>query len=273
MKYLSLWILIMSTQAMAVSFKVATYNMQGWIDTGPLRQKKLNQFFDSQKIMDDVSVIMVQESIENLPLSTTAQLAKEMGWKSYSRKRVSDHEGLGFIYQKDLDVIKIEELQIQAKDSDSDYSRMALSMQFKLKSMGNVRLINTHLAHLERMGPTRKKQLSEIVGWIKTLEDKNPSELIIFGGDFNTGPKETYYQEEFKNLSETTYKFVHAPSTGANFTWVDKASGKTRFIDHFFISHSKKLEVKDPLSNILTYTTENDLSDHNIVILNADLKF
>jgi endonuclease/exonuclease/phosphatase family metal-dependent hydrolase len=204
--FLSLF-LFLAHNAQAITLRVASYNMQGWADTSSGRQEKLASLIKAQKLMNNVSVLMVQESIEDIPRSTTEQLARAMGWKSYSKRRTSDGEGLGFIYPRHTDVVETDVLQLRSRDSSSDYSRMAISMQIINKSVGRIRFINTHLAHLNRMATTRKRQLSEIMTWINSLEAQNPSDLLIFGGDFNTGPKESYYADEFRIITESAFKF------------------------------------------------------------------
>jgi endonuclease/exonuclease/phosphatase family metal-dependent hydrolase len=260
-------------QVEATTLRVASYNMQGWVDTSSGRQDKLASLIRAQNLMNNVSVLMVQESIEDIPRSTTEQLARAMRWKSFSKRRTSDGEGLGFIYPRNTDVVETDVLQLRSRESSSDYSRMAISMQIINKHVGRIRFINTHLAHLSRMAATRKHQLSEILSWVQSLEEQNPSELLIFGGDFNTGPQESYYAGEFKLLTDSSFKFSLAQNYGANFTWIDKKTRNKKMIDYFFVSRPRKpLLIEKAQSVILTHTTDYDLSDHNIVVLDVNLK-
>jgi endonuclease/exonuclease/phosphatase family metal-dependent hydrolase len=259
-------------KANATSLRVATYNMQGWIDTTPIRSEKLSKFLNDEKLLDNLAVIMVQESIENLPQSTSQQLANALGWQNFSRKRTSDNEGLGFVYPKSLNIKEIEVLQIKARESAQDYSRMALTMQIEFNSQ-RIRFINTHLAHLDGMKETRKRQLAEIITWINKLELVNPSTLLILGGDFNTGPQESYYGDEFRKITESAFNFQHVPGRGSNYTYLDKKTGEQRFIDHFFVSEPRApWHLGSIESKINTHTTEHNLSDHNMVFLDLDIQ-
>lgn len=268
-----LLVLLLSQAAYATNFSVASYNMQGWVDTSPIRQKAFNKIIRSQNLLKNVSVLMVQESIENIKLSTAQQLAKELGWERFSEKRVSDGEGLGFIYPRNTYVTEKNVLQLKTKDSVSDFSRMAMTLQIDVKNIGRVRLVNTHLAHLTRMSVTRRKQLNEIVNWVESLEKRNPSELVIFGGDFNTGPNESYYAGEFQALSRSSFKFKLAPTSGENFTWIDQKTGRKKLIDLFFVSLPENpLQITSSNARILAHPTVHKLSDHNLVILDLNIQ-
>jgi endonuclease/exonuclease/phosphatase family metal-dependent hydrolase len=263
---------LIANSTQAIELRVASYNLQGWQDNSPERYKKINDFFKTKSVMINVSVLMVQESIGHKPKSTAAQLAAVMGWKSFTSERASDNEGLGFIYPKETKVEGIEVLKIKAKHSKTDYDRMALTMQIKHESLGKVRFINTHLAHQTHMGETRKKQIKEILAWVMSLEKKNPSTVIVFGGDFNADPAKSDYSGEFKTLTNSSFKFDYVESVGANFTWINKTDNSKRMLDHFFISSPRAPNVIHAQTQIYTEPTINNLSDHNLIRMNIQFE-
>jgi endonuclease/exonuclease/phosphatase family metal-dependent hydrolase len=269
--YLFVMMLSLNLHAQTAPLKIATYNMQGWVGSANSRFERLSELFKSQDLMQNVSVLMVQESMEEIPRSSAAQLADAMGWKSFSERRTSDNEGLGFIYSPKTQIKGIEVYQVIAKHSVSDYSRMALSMQINDASFGVVRLINTHLAHASNMGNTRKLQLKEIIDWVSVLENKNPSDLLIFGGDFNTDPAVPYYADEFSVLTKSKFAFKHIKSTGSSYTWIDKSNRQQGLIDHFFVSQeNKNIRSEKIRGRIYKQTTDQNYSDHNLVMLNFE---
>lgn len=267
--FLLSFLIINSTEATEI--KAASFNLQGWLDNSPARYKKINEFFKNKSVMLNVAVLMVQESIGHKPKSTAAQLAAEMGWENSTIERTSDNEGLGFIYPKNTKVVSIKFLKIKTKHSKKDYERMALSMQIKHESLRKIRFINTHLAHEPHMGKTRIKQMKEILDWVESLEKKNPSAIIILGGDFNSDPTKSDYDGEFIVLAKSKFKFDLVKSSGANYTWLNKDDKTTEMLDHFFISHPKTLKVLNAETKIYTEPTTGNLSDHNLISL--DIRF
>lgn len=269
MKNLALFsvVLFCAMTAQAEVLKTASLNLQGWLDSSDARAIKLNQMFQSQGIMKDVSFLMVQESIEYKSSSTASQLASAMGWKSFTHPRVSDNEGLGFIYPPETQIQSLDVYQIKARESETDYPRMALSALVKHKTLGPIRYVTTHLAHKPNMGSTRKRQITEILDWLNKLESKNPSQLTIFGGDFNTDISHPTYSQEFDLLANSNFKFQRSPSEGANYTWVDEDGSEKALIDYFFFNGLKtKSQTK-----IYTQPIEESLSDHALLIMTLDI--
>jgi endonuclease/exonuclease/phosphatase family metal-dependent hydrolase len=275
MKYLIyLFLLLLSAKVFASEYnlKIATFNMQGWIDTSSRRSIELKKLFDATGMMNGVALMITQESIEQEPLSTTKQLASELGWRSFSKRRVSDNEGLGVLYPHQSNISDLRTLQIKSKHSPTDYSRMALSGVLEIRNVGKLRFMNIHLAHGAVMGSTRKKQLREALIWLEQLERNDPSDLIIFGGDFNTNAKELRYAGEFSILTKSRFKFTMVKPSKATYTYFNEKNGQKRLIDHFFISSSaSELKVKNSSSKIFIEPTSLGLSDHNIVVLELKL--
>jgi endonuclease/exonuclease/phosphatase family metal-dependent hydrolase len=257
--------------AETTTLKIASLNMQGWIDTSNRRAIIMKDLFKAKRLMDGVGVMITQESIEQAPLSTTDQLAKQIGWRSFSERRVSDNEGLGILHPKKVDVEEILTLQLRAKASSKDFSRMALMAKLNHPTIGKIRVVNVHLAHQIDGGLIRNKQLREVISWIQELEKSDPSDLIVLGGDFNTGRGDRAYSGEFDLLANSSFRFKHVKSTGASYTYKDMKTSNSRLIDHFFISQKTKLSIKSIESKIYREITDLKLSDHNLLILKIDI--
>lgn len=232
----------------------------------------MKDLFKSKGLMDGVSLMITQESIEQSPLSTTDQLARELGWKSFSERRVSDNEGLGLLYPKRTDVEEILTLQLKAKASAKDFSRMALTTRIDHPRIGKIRVVNVHLAHQIDGGIIRKKQLREVITWIQELENSDPSDLIIMGGDFNTGTTDHSYTGEFDILTKSSFRFKKVQSSGASYSYRDMKSDNRRLIDHFFVAQSNDLSIKAVSSRIYREMTDLKISDHNLLILKIDIE-
>jgi endonuclease/exonuclease/phosphatase family metal-dependent hydrolase len=215
--------------------------------------------------------MITQESMDQAPLSTTDQLANELGWKSFSERRVSDNEGLGILYPRRADVEEILTLQLKAKASPKDFSRMALMGRLNHPKIGKIRIVNVHLAHQMDGGLIRKKQLREVIAWIKDLEKSDPSDLIIMGGDFNTGKTDRSYSGEFDLLTKSTFRFKEVKPTGATYSYKDMKTGHRRLIDHFFIAQLNGASIKSMETRIYREITDLKLSDHNLLILKIDI--
>lgn len=261
----------LSLFAETVTLKIASLNMQGWIDTSSRRAVLMKDLFKSKRILDGVNLMITQESIEQAPLSTTDQLAKELGWRSFSERRVSDNEGLGVLHPKKADVEEILTLQLKAKGSPKDFSRMALMALLNHPTIGKVRVVNVHLAHQIEGGLIRKKQLREVISWIQELEKSNSSDLVILGGDFNTGRSDRAYSGEFELFSSSSLRFKEVRSSGASYSYKDMKTGNRRLIDHFFISQKTKLSIRSVESRIFREITDFKISDHNLLILKIDI--
>ncbi len=258
--------------AETTSLKIASINLQGWIDTSSKRANLMKDLFKSKGLMDGVSLMITQESIEQAPLSTTDQLARELGWKSYSERRVSDNEGLGVLYPKRADVEEILSLQLKAKASSKDFSRMALMSRLNHPRIGKIRLVNVHLAHQANGGLIRKNQLREVIAWIQDLENSEPSDLVVMGGDFNTGETESSYKGEFDILTKSSFRFKKVQASGAFYSYKDMHTGNRRLIDHFFVSQSNRLRIKSVNTRIYREITDLKISDHNLLILKIDIE-
>jgi endonuclease/exonuclease/phosphatase family metal-dependent hydrolase len=268
-------VLLSSLSAFAekASLKIASLNLQGWIDTSSRRAIIMKDLFGPTGMLNGVSAMITQESIEQEPYSTTDQLAKELGWKSFSQRRVSDNEGLGILYPKGSDVGDILTLQLKSRSSSKDYSRMALTAIIHHPDFGKIRIVNVHLAHEISKNLTRKKQLREVMTWIENLEGSDPSDLIIFGGDFNTGKTDIAYAGEFDILKDSPFRFKLVRATGADYSFKDMKTGRRRLIDHFFISQHSKISFKSLETKIYREITDLRLSDHNLLILNIEMNF
>lgn len=253
--------------------QVCSLNLWGWGPDTSSRTKKIKEFLVDQKNLEGSKVLFVQEAIDGVFSSTAAELGKEMGWNSYFVKRKGDAEGIAIIFHPTLKVLSKDFLHLQAKHDDKDYSRIAMSLLIEDPILGKIRYINTHLAHELHMSETRKRQLQEILDWLKTLEAKNTSQHIIFGGDFNTGPTEPYYADEFGLLEESTFAFNHIDHIGADHTWSNLAMGpylKKELVDHFFVSSNPATTCSPPVpkTSIIGKTIEDGLSDHALLRLN-----
>jgi endonuclease/exonuclease/phosphatase family metal-dependent hydrolase len=268
---LILTLLSFSLFAETVALKIGSLNLQGWIDTSTRRAIIMKDLFKNKGLMNDVSLLITQESIEQTPLSTTDQLAKQLGWKSFSERRVSDNEGLGILYPKKADIEEILTLQLKAKTSRNDFSRMALMARLNHPIIGKIRVVNVHLAHQIEGGAIRRKQLREVIMWIQELEKSDPSDLLVLGGDFNTGRGDRAYSGEFDLLANSYFRFKEVRSTGASYTYKDMKTSNRRLIDHFFISQKTKLSIKSIESKIFREITDLKLSDHNLLILKIDI--
>lgn len=260
-----------SSFAGKASLKIASLNLQGWIDTSSKRAVSTKELFKTKAMMDGVSVFITQESIEQAPLSSTEQLAKELRWDSFSERRTSDNEGLGVLHPKKVDFDEILTLQLKSKSSATDFSRMAVTGILHHPDFGRVRIVNVHLAHQIGKSLTRKNQLREVITWIEGLEKSDPSDLLILGGDFNTGMTDVAYDGEFEILKKSVFQFKHVRPVGASYTFKDMKSGHRRLIDHFFVSHSNQLSIKSLETTIYRDTTDMKLSDHNLLILKIDI--
>ena len=258
--------------AETATLKIASLNLQGWIDTSSQRAMMMRDLFKSKRLMDGVSLMITQESIEQSPLSTTDQLALELGWKSYSERRVSDNEGLGVLYPKRADIEEILTLQLRAKASAKDFSRMALMARINHSKIGKIRVVNVHLAHQVDGGNIRKNQLREVIAWIQELEKSDPSDLVVMGGDFNTGTTEQSYSAEFDILTKSSFRFKRVQSSGASYSYKDMKTGNRRLIDHFFVSQANRLSIKSVNAMIYREITDLKISDHNLLILKIDIE-
>lgn len=269
--FIFLIILLASLTTSAELLKTASLNLEGWADSSNSRALQLNQLFQSQGFLKDVSFLMVQESIEYKGYSTASQLASLMGWKSFTHPRATDFEGLGFIYPAKTQIQSIDVLQIQARESESDYARMALSAQVKHKTLGKIRYVTTHLAHKPDMVLTRKRQIAEILTWLKKLESNNSSQLIILGGDFNTDTKSPTYANEFDLMTHSNFQFRLSPSEGASYSWSEGL--EKALIDYFFVA-SPTIGTKKQISKTTIYpqTIEQGISDHALLVLTLDTR-
>ena len=253
-----------------VTVKAATYNLQGWGPNSETRQRLFARHVKQHQLLKDASMLMVQESIHGDSYSTASQLANALGWKSYSQRRRSDREGLGFVYPPSTQVLTFKSLHLMSKDSIRDYDRMAMSVQIKHPVIGPLRFINTHLAHAPYMNSARERQLVEIIDWVRRLEKSAPSNQLIFGGDFNTGPDETYYRGEVGVLKRSAFNFDLIESFGAPFTWIDRSANLRELIDHFFVPSTRfSWSVQKAKTEVLSFPTDQKLSDHNLAILTA----
>jgi len=265
---LFLFVFFAALTSQASTLKTASLNLEGWADSSNKRAIKLNQLFQSQGIMKDVSFLMVQESIEYKDSSTAAQVAAAMGWKSFTQRRASDNEGLGFIYAPETQIENIQVYQIQARGSDHDYARMALSAQVKDKTWGLIRYVNTHLADQATMSATRKAQITEILSWLEKLEKDSPSQWIIFGGDFNTDVSSATYAGEFDLLTQSNFHFLRSPSEGSSYSWKDDNGADKALIDYFFLApNATKTKLQNYQTQIYTQTIEQGISDHGLVVM------
>lgn len=259
-----------------MSHQVASLNIWGWGPDTDIRLKEIKKFLVDEKQLEGAKVLMIQESLQLESGSTASNLANEMSWKSYFVKREADAEGLAFVYSPELSVIEKKYYHIKSKHSQSDYSRIALSIQIEDPVLGKIRYLNTHLAHEPYMGATRKDQIQETLDWLGGLEEEGPSSLIVMGGDFNTGPTNYYYDQEFDLLSNSLFSFQHSPHEGASYSWTNGGVGPallTELVDHFHVSSRRPGYVLDSLkTDILTQTIEQSLSDHAFLRLTVNLK-
>ena len=247
--------------------QAATFNLWSWGPQIEERIDNLAKLFAENKLIEDSSVIFLQEVLKSENSNYAQELADKMNWKSYFQVRVGDSEGLAFVYKPEVQVMSQEALQLKTAYSSTDYRRVALSMQVKDAHFGAIRYVNLHLAHEPYMTQTRKAQLEEVLEWVKKLEEKSASSKIIVGGDFNTGLQENYYQGEFDALRDSSFGLKNCLSRGAPFTWIDFENGNTENVDHFFVSKKERQEKGDPSVKILSQVTAQKLSDHNLLLL------
>jgi len=261
-----------SATSSAAKLQVGSINLQGWAPGAPARMERLEGFLKQERILPGLSVLMVQESIAHSEsASTSGDLAQRLGWQSYFRTRLSDREGLAFLYPPLSRIISTDVYHIQARANADDYARLALSLQLEQPGIGLVRIINTHLAHEPYMSATRKAQIAEILEWIHKLEVQRSSDLLVLGGDFNTGPGEYYYDGDFDGIYRSPLRLGLVPAVGATYTWVDSEYGFREHIDHFFLaSLAPRLQVKAAQVRIYAQTTEQKLSDHNFLRLSVE---
>ncbi|HVJ65709.1 MAG TPA: hypothetical protein VM901_10675 [Bdellovibrionota bacterium] len=258
--------------APAATLQVGSLNLQGWAPGAAWRMEQLVGFLKKESILPELSVLMVQESIATTESTSTASdLAKRLGWQHYFRPRLTDREGLAFLYPPLSRVRSTDVYHIQARANADDYARLALSIQIEQPGIGLVRILNTHLAHEPYMSATRKAQISEILEWIHKLEVQHNSDMLILGGDFNTGPGEYYYDGDFDSIYRSPLRLGLVPAIGATYTWVDSDYGFREHIDHFFLaSLAPRLKVKASQVRIYPQPTEQKLSDHNFLRLSLE---
>ncbi len=253
-------------------FVVASFNIYAWGPNLYERMSGMLQWFDETQVLSGVSALFVQESLAGPCGDSSAEdLAMRLGWDYYFEARPNEIEGLAFVYPPQVEVLDKSIYVIQAKYNESDYTRIALSMQIEDPLRGKVRLVNVHLAHEHFMAQTRKDQIAEILSWIEVKEQKAPSSLIVMGGDFNTDPDKDFYADEFALLENSTFHFTRSPSNGATFTWQEISSGLREHLDHFFVSKplnvsgGPRLDSSSLMTQIYSYPTEQHLSDHNFL--------
>ncbi len=247
--------------------QAATFNLWSWGPQIEERIDNLSKLFTENKLIEDSSVVFLQEVLKSDKSNYAQELADKMNWKSYFQVRVGDSEGLAFVYKPEVQVLSQEALQLKTAYSSTDYRRVALSMQVDDSHFGTIRYVNLHLAHEPYMTQTRKAQLEEVLEWVKQLEEKSASSKIIMGGDFNTGLQETYYQGEFDPLENSSFRLKNCLSLGAPFTWIDFENGKTENVDYFFVSKKDELTKGDPSVKVVSQVTTQKLSDHNLLLL------
>jgi endonuclease/exonuclease/phosphatase family metal-dependent hydrolase len=258
-----------------IQLQVASLNIWGW---GPKTSKRIDgikKLLVDEKALESSKVLFIQESLAGFSGSTSGDLASVMGWKNFFVKRKGDSEGLAILYSPDLKVLEENYHHIEAKHNDDDYSRLVVSLLVEDTQWGKVRYVNTHLAHEAFMAETRKAQIKEVLEWLNGLEAKVASDWIILGGDFNTGPTEDYYKNEFDLLSESPFSFEHSKHEGAHYSWTNLESGddlKTELVDHFHVGVLKESSAR-PLHKTKIKTTNIDqgLSDHALLLLTLKL--
>ena len=256
------------SEAAPAELNIASLNMWSWGEKLEDRLDKMKPLFIEEKALEGVSALFLQEAIVQDKTNSVEMLARRLDWQNYFQKRRGDSEGLGIILPQTTQVLSQSKLDVKAKYNAADYNRIVVSLQIRDPQWGRVRLVNLHLAHEPFMAKTRKDQLQEIIDWTKGLEDKEASRYVIFGGDFNTGPQESFYERELDLLLALPFLSSLAPVSGSNFSWTDFESGEKELVDYFLLSQSPSWRTQlSTGTRIDSRFTERRLSDHNLAKL------
>ncbi len=256
----------------AINISLISSNLCSWGENTSQRISKIgdkiqNEFL-SQTYAQSPRIVLLQEVIQKNGISTADDLAKKLNMK-YLYKKAHQNEGIGILFNQELFISNENSLDIKSKAHEGDYSRAAQAIQFYLPDetgkSKTLRIINTHLAHEPTYENTRKKQISEIINWLHKLEEESQSDIIILGGDFNTGLTENYYADEFDVLFNSKFFFELPLLASQQATWFDEVNSKAEKVDYFFNSglNSKNILSKE---HVLDLHSEK-LSDHDALAL------
>lgn len=259
-----LFLVLYSNLAKAFELNLATVNICSWGEASEQRLRAIHEKIQSEylsRTYPQKNIILGQEIVYSEVKNELQNLLSAFHYDLfYTEAHLG--EGLGIFFSSALNV-KNESLNIASRYSQSDYSRVALSSRFSIDGL-SVRVLNTHLAHEPKYADTRKAQLREILQWLEREESEKASDLIVLGGDFNTGYNEAYYSGEFSLLTDSLFKFKLPEKSSRENTWVDFSNNHGEKVDYFFVSQSNsKFRSEEKLVDL----TSTRLSDHNALIL------
>jgi endonuclease/exonuclease/phosphatase family metal-dependent hydrolase len=250
---------------------ILSLNLWNWGPDPMDRFNKMSKFIQNLKPASSPDVILIQEALKDTYKEEDSSylLAEKLNYEHFFHTTRRSIEGLGLLVKKNLGPLKFKARHLMSRFDDKDYFRMIAGVDFIYEKQ-KIRVVNIHLAHQANYTDARKRQLKEGMDWLLDWQKKSPADLLILGGDFNTGRAENYYGNEFEIIEQkiTSNKMVFIDNNDPfQKTWKDFDSHDEQRVDHIFLGLASGLELLNFKEEVLGFNNENlRYSDHNALL-------